>query len=314
MNHLTPAVLDVFERQHGIATAATLHEAGISAHGLRTLVSCGTLRPILRGAYRLPAVPFTAEARCAAVCAAHPEVAVAGPTAGRLWGLRRLPRDHRIHVLAPPASHPSIARWVVPYRTQAFRPVDVERRPDGIAITSRARTALDLARHLPPSDLLSVIEQVMHDGRLSDADMREVALEWLSPQRPWLRRYLRTLDRRLGGGAAESHHETALGDALAAAGIRGLVRQHWIDLPGYGPARFDLAIPRLRWAIEIDVFPTHQETAGRLRDAERDRAALAIDWRVDRVGEDDLGPRQADTVVRLQDIARRRRTEVQHDR
>ena len=27
MNHLTPAVLDVFERQHGIATAATLHEA-----------------------------------------------------------------------------------------------------------------------------------------------------------------------------------------------------------------------------------------------------------------------------------------------
>lgn len=314
MNHLTPAVLDVFERQHGIATAAALREAGMSPHGLRRLVTDGTLQPILRGTYRLPAVPFTEAARCAAVCGAHPEVAVAGPTAGRLWGLRRLPRDHRIHVLAPPASQPSIAAWVVPYRTAAIRPVDVERRPDGIAITSRARTALDLARHLAPPDLLSVIEQVMHDGRLSDVEMRDVALEWLSPQRPWLRTYLRILDRRLDGLAAESHHETALGDALAAAGLRGLTRQYWIDLPGYGPARFDLAVPRLRWAIEIDVFPTHRETAGRRRDAARDRAAREIHWRVDRVVDEDLGPQQAATVARLQGIARRRRSELQQSR
>ncbi len=196
------------------------------------------------------------------MCAAHPELAISGPTAGRLWGLRRLPRDHRIHVLAPPASHPVTARWVMPYRTAAVHARDVVRRPDGIAITSRARTALDLARFVSPTDLLSIIEQVIRDGQLDDDELRTVAVDWMSTQRPWIRRFLELLDGRLHGGPAESHGETVLGDALAAAGLVGLVRQYRIDLPGYGPARFDLAVPSVRLAIEVDLHPTHSETDG----------------------------------------------------
>jgi hypothetical protein len=123
----------------------------------------------------------------------------------------------------------------------------VVRRPDGINVTSRARTALDLARFVPSSDLLSIIEQVIHDGAVSEEELRDVALEWWSPQRPWIRRFLELLDRRLDGGPAESHGETILGDALAAAGLVGLARQFRIDLPGYGPARFDLASRACDW-------------------------------------------------------------------
>jgi len=86
------------------------------------------------------------------------------------------------------------------------------------------------------------------------------------------------LDRRIGGGAAESHAELVVGEALVEAGVRGLVRQHEIDIPGYGPARFDLGIPRRRLAIGIDIFPTHDETIGRLRDRRRDTAASEIGW------------------------------------
>jgi len=298
----TAESLDLLRTQHGVASRADLHRSGLSDRTLRGLAEAGNLVSVVKGVYRIPAVPFDEVARCAAVCAAHPDVAVSGPTAGRLWGLRRLPRDGRVHVLAPPASHPTIASWVVPYRTAAFHPHDVLRRPDGIAVTSRARTALDLARSVGATDLLSIIEQVMRDGQLADSDLREVAIDWMSAQRPWIRRFLGLLDGRLRGGPAESHGEVVLGDALVAGGLVGLERQYRIDLPGYGPARFDLAVPSIRLAIEIDLHPTHAESAGRDRDAARDAAAKRIDWRVERVLEAGFGPQLGATTRRLMSV------------
>ena len=190
------------------------------------------------------------------------------------------------------------------YRTAAFHPCDVVRRRDGINVTSRARTALDLARHVPRADLLSIIEQVIRDGDLTEDDLRDVAIDWMSRQRPWVRRFLELLDGRLRGGPAESHGETVLGDALAAAGLVGLERQWRIDLPGYGPARFDLAVPAARLAIEVDLHQTHGETAGRRRDAARDDAARRIDWTVERVLQIHFGPELPTTVERILDLAR----------
>lgn len=288
MAHLPPALLGHVARRHGIVSSTALRDLGLSRHDVRDLRTAGSLQLVLEGAYRVPAVQFDEFARCTAVCAAHPEAAISGPTAGRLWGLRRLPRDRRIHAIFPPASQPTVAKWVVPYRTAAIHPDDVVERSDGIVVTSRARTALDLARSVGAVDLLSIIEQAMHDGQLDAAAMRAVAVDWLSPQRPWLRRYLELLDRRTPGGPAESHPEVQLGDALVDAGVRDLVRQFDIDLPGYGPARFDLAVPQLRWAIEVDGHPTHRETAGRERDRARDVAAGAIGWCVTRIGPAEL--------------------------
>ena len=235
----TTESLEFLRTHHGVATSFELQQCGLSAPAVRSLVEAGNLVAVVKGVYRIPAVALDESARCAAICAAHPDVAISGPTAGRLWGLRRLPRDQRIHLLAPPASHPTVSSWVVPYRTAAFHPEDVVRRPDGIAVTSRGRTALDLARFVSVTDLLSIIEQVLRDGKL---------------------------DGRLRGGPAESHGEAVLGQALDSAGLIGLERQHRIDLPGYGPARFDLAVPSVRLAIEVDLHPTHDETAGRCRD------------------------------------------------
>jgi len=284
---------------HGVASGRALGEVGISPGGLRRLVEAGNLVPVLRGVYRMPAVPFDELARCAAVCAAHPGTVISGPTAGRLWGLRRLPSDHRVHILALPASHPTVEPWVVAYRTRAFHPHDVHRRDDGIAVTSRARTALDLARFVTSSDLLSIVEQVVRDGRLTDHELRSTAIDWMSPRRPWIRRFLEVIDGRLHGGPAESHGEVVLGDALRAAGVRGLERQYLIDLPGYGPARFDLAVPEVRLAIEVDLHPTHFETHGRRRDHARDLAAQRVGWEVTRAVASGLGTDLATTVRRL---------------
>ena len=295
----TTESLEFLRTHHGVATATELQQCGLSAPAVRSLVEAGNLVAVVKGVYRIPAVALDEAARCAAVCAAHPEVAISGPTAVRLWWLRRLPRDHRIHVLAPPASHPTITQWVVPYRTAAFHPFDVVRRPDGIAVTSRARTALDLARFVSSTDLLSIIEQVLRDGSLDDDDLRIVGVDWMSPQRPWVRTFLEMLDARLRGGPAESHGEAVLGHGLAAAGLGGLERQHRIDLSGYGPARFDLAVPAVRLAIEIDLHPTHSETAGRRRDTARDVAAGELGWTVERVLDHHFGANLPATVRRI---------------
>jgi hypothetical protein len=202
-------------------------------------------------------------------------------------------------VIAPRASNPAIARWVVPYRTDARHDADILQRDDGIRVTSRARTAFDLARWLGPDDLLSVIEQAAHDGHVSDDEFLAAAVDWISPRRPWAREFLRALDRRLPGGPAESHPEVRVADALGRAGVRGLVRQHCIQLPGHGDVRFDLAVPELRWAIEVDLHPRHRETMGIAADIRRDRAASSIGWSTSRITEAQYDRSFNETIAEL---------------
>ena len=84
--------------------------AGFTRRQLKRLEEAGAIVAGLRRTYRSPSVPFDELARCAMVCLANPDLTIAGPTAGRLWGFRRLPADQRIHVIAPPASNPAVAR------------------------------------------------------------------------------------------------------------------------------------------------------------------------------------------------------------
>ena len=71
----------------------------------------------------------------------------------------------------------------------------------------------------------------MHDGHLTVEEMMAVAVDFISPQRPWLTTYLDQLVRRAGGAPAESDPEVRIGAVLLAAGISGLERQYPIDLP-----------------------------------------------------------------------------------
>jgi very-short-patch-repair endonuclease len=305
--HLSPKAHELLRRQHGIAGSDQLEAIGYTGRQIRRLASVGALETTLRGAYRSPSVPFDQHARCVAVSIARPEVTVAGPTAGRLWGFRRLPKDGRIHVIGPPASNPAIAPWVVTYRTAAIHATDSVLRSDGIRVTSRQRTALDLTRWLNDGDLLSVIEQVLHDGAVSEADLLAVAADWLTPGRPWVRRFVRVLRQRLPGAPAESHPEVRVAAGLERLGVHGLVRQYRIDLPDYGAARFDLAVPHLRWAIEVDVHPRHDETAGRASDARRDACAHRVGWHTSRISRTEYFGDFAGALQRLHEEHQRRR-------
>jgi very-short-patch-repair endonuclease len=72
-----------------------------------------------------------------------------------------------------------------------------------------------------------------------------------------------------------------------------------VQLPGHGDVRFDLAVPDLRWAIEVDLHPRHRETMGIASDTRRDRAAAAIGWTTSRVTETQYDHRFNETIADL---------------
>lgn len=158
-------------------------------------------------------------------------------------------------------------------------------RADGIRLTSPPRTVVDMTRYVSADDLASIIEQVLERGMATERSLQRVAERLGAPGRPWVRRFLAALAARGGGAPAESEWERRVHAELQRRGVGGLVRQHAVAVPGYGRVRFDLAIPDLRWALEVDVHPEHRSLEGASRDNRRDAAAEAAGWVVRRVAE-----------------------------
>jgi hypothetical protein len=283
---LTPAMSQLLQwtaQHHTVITEPVMRSIGLSVDQRKHLVRIGMLERIVDGSYRFTGGPADELARCVAVCARPGRLVIAGPTAGRILGLRRMPRDTLIHVIAPPHSNPSVEPWLIPYRTAMIDDTDVIHRPDGIRITSAERTAVDLVRHLPPADVRSVIDQLIHEGRCTVASLHATAEPLVTPGRPWARRFIQELAKRPDGGAPESHWESRVVAALVHRGVHGLETQHWLDVPDWGRIRFDAAVPHLRWGIEVDGFPDHFTEAGSSMDDGRDLACDAIGWCVSRV-------------------------------
>ena len=180
MADLTRPATDRLAAQHGVASLTDLLDAGMTRWQIGDVVRRGGLIEVLPGAYRSSAVRETQLVRCIAVSRSRPDTAIGGPTAAALRGIRRVAHDGRIHVLARPASNPSVVGWLVPYRTPTWTDADVVERPDGLRVLRHPRLALDLARFVGDRDLLSIVEQCMHDGRWSDAAMRRVAADWIA--------------------------------------------------------------------------------------------------------------------------------------
>ncbi len=61
-----------------------------------------------------------------------------------------------------------------------------------------------------------------------------------------------------------------------------------LQLPNGRSLTVDLAVPAVRWGVEVDVHPGHLLLDGTSRDKWRDRQCHRIGWQVERVTELDL--------------------------
>jgi very-short-patch-repair endonuclease len=290
------ALLDVAATQYGIVSQRQLSDLGFSRDRVARLVTSGVLVRVVDGAYRLASHADDELARCIAVCLARPGLVVSGPTAARLHGFRRVTKDSIVHVTAKPHSQPARAPWIRTYRTALVQPSDIAHRSEGIRLTTPARTVVDMVRYCSDAAVISMIEQGVDLGWFDEGQVRSAAERTNTIGRPFARQFLALLDDRMAGGPAGSDWETIVGEALRQRGVRGLVRQYPLKVPGYGRLRFDLAIPERRWALEIDAHPSHHTREGAARDKFRDRCCAEIDWMVQRIGEPDLRLRFDPTI------------------
>jgi hypothetical protein len=144
--------------------------------------------------------------------------------------------------------------------------------------------------------LASAIEYVLSAQLCTVDTLHETAGRLATPGRPWARRFLRVLGSRAPGAPAESEPELRVTNALIQRGVSDLRRQFRVRVPGYGPARFDGAIPELLWAVEVDVHPEHATGEGTANDKVRDRKSRAVGWEIERVSELDLSLRFDETI------------------
>ncbi len=167
-----------------------------------------------------------------------------------------------------------------------------------------------MTRHLGNTALASMVDDAIAKKYCTDAALRRTAERLAGPGREWVRRFLRVLDRRHPGRPGASDPERDVYDALCDRGVEGLVRQWPQILPVYGPAAFDIALPDLRWALEVDVHPEHRTLEGAARDNRRDDAADAVGIAVKRIGEAQLDDDFEGTIDMVVAAIERRRSAV----
>lgn len=284
-------------RQHGMVTGRQLYDLGLTDRQVQADVDAGVLVQVHRGTFRHAAGEDTWRTQLTAACLACGPTAVASArSAGRLWGLRDVPR-WRPEVTVLDTTKPRL-RGVVVHRTDRLDAVDVS-RVDGISVTSPARTLLDLGALLPRPVLTPVLEDATFRRLLVIEDVLSILERLGGPGRRGTAALRGAVDDAVVTGRLESRLELALARLLEIAGGPPPVRQYDVALAGGVRARLDFAWPDRRLAVEADGRRWHSTKRDFDRNLVRSRALEASGWRVYPFGWTDVHHHRAATLAEL---------------
>ena len=287
MQPLPEEALKCFRTHHGMCTAELLTRAGMSRRMRLRAVADGLLEVWYERVFRIRSAPLTLEARCVALSMAFPRGFITGPAGGRLMGLRRMPAVQPIHFAHPHGRHIGPFDGVRLRQSTKIEPAHSILRKDGIRIASPARLAFDLAADLGAVDHRSIVEQLLAEHKVTMAALGRMGTTLARPGRSGSERFVATLLSR-NGRPVDSHPELLVLDGLRRRQIPVVTQHPDLILPNGRPIRVDLAVPTVRWGVEIDIHPDHLLLDGTTRDKRRDRQCHLIGWQIERVTELDL--------------------------
>ncbi len=287
MPDFSAMTLATIQRQLGLITSAQLEAGGIHRTARQRMVDQKVLERPYKSVYMVTTRRPTFEQRLVALSLAHPTGFITGPTAGGYLGLRRMPRASRIHLCLPHPIHIDEPDGVLLRQSTRIGPLDVRTLENGIRVPSWARLLFDLAADLNKTNLTSVIDQVIRAGDTSMGELDAISVRLCHPTRRGSELFQRSLVERGSRKPVDSHPELIVMNGLLERGIP-VEPQEELRLPNGKRIRIDLAVPAVRWAVEVDVHPEHDRPRGTVSDKQRDRQLHLIDWQVDRVTEEDL--------------------------
>ena len=274
-------------RQHSVFHRVQALEAGLTARIIDRRVTNGTWKRVHPSVYVVAGTPGPWRQRLMAACLAAGRGAVASHrSAAALWGFDGSDEAGIELTLVRVGRRP--IPGVTIHRTRGLANADVT-EVDGIPVTRPARTLIDLASVLDAGRLEAMLDSGLRDGQVSVAHLERRLAAVGSRGRPGADALSRLLARRRGTRPAESIQERRVAGLLMAAGLPEPVRQHELrDGSGALLARFDLAYPELRLAVEYDSYRHHFGHQAWRHDHARHNSATALDWLVLHVVDSDV--------------------------
>jgi hypothetical protein len=199
---------------------------------------------------------------------------IAGVAASALHGARWVDADATIEVVAPSARRRS--GLLVRNDTLDDDEVTTARR---LPVTSVARTAFDLGRHLPRGEALARLDALMHARPFSTEDVAVLAKRYRGARS--LRRLAEVLP--LVDGGAASPKETWLRLLLIDAGLPRPATQIPVDLGQRGIAYLDMGWEEYMVAAEYDGDQHFKDRWQYVKDIGRLARLAELGWIVIRV-------------------------------
>jgi very-short-patch-repair endonuclease len=264
-------------RPHGVVGRDQLVAAGITPKMIDNRVNARWLRPMYRGVYAVGSIQSDDAPALAAVLACGDGAVLSHRSAGALWRPVRHVPSGPVDVTVPSPRCPARAGIRI-HRVQALRPDEVTRLRR-IAVTTPARTLLDLATQLPVRELEQALAQA--ERRYAGTQRRLLALVARYPARAGTPKL-----RELLGGS----RQPSLTRSEAEERFLALVRRAQLPAPEVNVALFGYELDFLwrqdRLAVEIDGYAFHGDReafeADRHRDADlaaRGIQVMRVTWR-----------------------------------
>jgi hypothetical protein len=273
-------------------TAGEAGSRGVGRKLLRRLLRRRLVREVLRGVYVAVQVRDSIELKVAALrLVVAPSAVVTDRTAAWLQGVDVLPR-RAVHEPVPldvfSRAESRLRRPGVDSGIRELRDTDVE-EIDGIAVTSKLRTALDLGRRLPRYDAIGALDALLRAGVCREE------LEWGVHRFKGHRGVIQLRDLvPLADPRAESMPESALRLHGHDAGLTLEPQFVVCDAWGRELYRLDLAAPEVRYGAEYNGVRFHEGEENEAYDQGRAAWLDGGGWEIDAFWNEDLYGRHAD--------------------
>jgi hypothetical protein len=286
MPTFVPALAAWLRSHHGVVSRRKLIELGLTPGAIRALLSSGELVAVHDGVYRHAMWPDTLLSRCGAISMADARLVVCCGGATDIWNYRGC-TSVGLHASSTARGLP-IGDGIVVHRCPVMPSSHVHERPDGIRVTSPIRTVFDIAKHVGPTTLESVIEQGLRRGQFDVPALYEMGRLMCRRGRDGSTMFAQVVTSRPAWRRpVDSHPELLLLNELARHGVH-LRTQVKVTLPDGQDIHPDLGDPGCGFYIEIDDHEWHDGRLDSTYDDHRDRQVRLIGGRVERVSTDEI--------------------------
>lgn len=266
------ATAELAAAQHGVVARAQLERLGLSSAAIGRRVDACRLHRVHRGIYAVGHPLLTAEGRLmAAVLACGDGAVLSHRSAASLLALRPS-ATARVDVTVPSRGGRKPRAGIAVHRPKSL-PAEHLTRHHGIAVTTPARTLVDLAAVVDQASLRRAVDRA-ETLRLFDLRAVQAVLD-LDPRRAGSRALVEILGLGTSAALTRSELEDRFLELCAAERIeRPIVNAR------VGPYEVDFLWPRHRLVVETDGHRHHGTRDAFERDRARDARLVVAGYRV----------------------------------